>query len=134
MRWSVTLVAEIEPGQTTEHEIASVNREDRITPATLGLSIAEGKAVLAAIQAQAGRGPGHTPWSGRAALSGVWSLAVLQGALPVDLSVGLRQRADAGAAVSRVPVPHRWAEDGAGALHPQIAHRASGTSPPSWRR
>jgi hypothetical protein len=52
MRWRVTLVAEVEPGQRTEHEIASVDRDDRITPATLGLSIAEGKAVLAAIQAQ----------------------------------------------------------------------------------
>ena len=52
MRWTVTLVAEVEPGQRIEHEIVSVDRDDRITPATLGLSIAEGKAVLAAIQAR----------------------------------------------------------------------------------
>ena len=52
MRWTVKVVAEVEPGQFTEHEVASVDRGDRITPATLGLSIAEGKAVLAAIQAQ----------------------------------------------------------------------------------
>jgi hypothetical protein len=51
MRWSVTLVGEVEPGRMTEHEIASFERSDGITPATLGLSIAEGKAVLAAIQA-----------------------------------------------------------------------------------
>ena len=49
---AVTLVAEVEPGQSVVHEIASVDRADRITPATLGLSIAKGKAVLAAIQAQ----------------------------------------------------------------------------------
>ena len=49
MRWTVTLVAEIEPGQRIEHEIVAVDRDDRITPASLGLSIAEGKAVLAAI-------------------------------------------------------------------------------------
>ncbi len=48
MRWTVTLVAEIEPGQRIEHEIVAVDRDDRITPATLGLSIAEGKAVLGA--------------------------------------------------------------------------------------
>jgi hypothetical protein len=32
MRWTVTLVAEIEPGQRTEHEIVVVDRDDRITP------------------------------------------------------------------------------------------------------
>ena len=52
MRWTVKLVAEIEPGRVTEQEIASFERGDRITPATLGLSIAEGKAVLATIQAR----------------------------------------------------------------------------------
>ena len=46
------LVVEVEPGQRIEHEIVAVDRDDRITPATLGLSIAEGKAVLAAIQAR----------------------------------------------------------------------------------
>ena len=51
MRWTVKLVAESEPERVTEHEIASFERGDRITPATLGLSIAEGKAVLATIQA-----------------------------------------------------------------------------------
>lgn len=51
MRWTLKLVAEIEPGRVTEQEIASFERGDRITPATLGLSIAEGKAVLATIQA-----------------------------------------------------------------------------------
>jgi hypothetical protein len=52
MRWTVAVVAEVEPGQRIEHEIVAVDRDDRITPATLGLSIAEGKAVLAAIQAR----------------------------------------------------------------------------------
>ena len=52
MRWTITLVAEIEPGQRIEHAIVVVNRDDRITPATLGLSIAEGKAAVAAIQRQ----------------------------------------------------------------------------------
>jgi hypothetical protein len=38
MRWKVTLVAEVESGQSIEHDIASVDRDERITPATLGLS------------------------------------------------------------------------------------------------
>jgi hypothetical protein len=52
MRWTVMLVAEVEPGQRVEHEIAAVDRDEQITPATLGLSVAEGKTVLAAIQAR----------------------------------------------------------------------------------
>src|ERR1700675_2144098 len=52
MRWKVTLVAEVESGQSIEHDIVSVDRDERISPATLGLSIAEGKAILAAIQAR----------------------------------------------------------------------------------
>ena len=105
MRWKVTLVAEVESGQSIEHDIASVDRDERITPATLGLSIAEGKAVLAAIQAQLvgdqvrhhGEVARHCLWW--------WAVAVVQGPLPVHLSVGLRQYLDAGAAISRVPVP-----------------------------
>ena len=50
MRWSVTLVAELEPGQVTEHPLAQIERGDAITPASLGLSIAEAKAIVAAIQ------------------------------------------------------------------------------------
>jgi hypothetical protein len=77
MRWTVTLVAEVEPGQSIEHDIASVDRDERITPATLGLSIAEGKAVLAAIQAQLvgdqvkrhGEVARHCLWCGRSQAS-----------------------------------------------------------------
>ena len=50
MKWTVTLVAETEPGRVTEHPLAHVEREDTITPASLGLSIAEGKTIVAAIQ------------------------------------------------------------------------------------
>ena len=50
MKWTVTLVAETEPGHVTEYPLAQVKREDTITPASLGLSIAEGKTIVAAIQ------------------------------------------------------------------------------------
>ena len=36
MRWTVKLVAEVEPGQFVEHDIASIDRDHRITPASLG--------------------------------------------------------------------------------------------------
>jgi hypothetical protein len=36
MKWTVTLVAEAEPGQLTEHPLAQIERGDAITPASLG--------------------------------------------------------------------------------------------------
>ena len=50
MKWTVTLVAETEPGHVTQHPLVQLEREDTITPASLGLSIAEGKTIVAAIQ------------------------------------------------------------------------------------
>lgn len=52
MKWIVKLVAEVTPGQVVEHEIASVEREDLVAPATVGLSIAEGKLILENLQKQ----------------------------------------------------------------------------------
>lgn len=50
MKWTVTLVAETEPGHVTEHPLGQIEREDTITPASLGLSLAEGKTIVAAFQ------------------------------------------------------------------------------------
>lgn len=52
MGWTVKLVAEVEPGQMTEYDVAAFERGERIAPAALGLSLAESKALLAATQAQ----------------------------------------------------------------------------------
>jgi hypothetical protein len=43
MRWKIQLVAEVASGETTEEEIATIEREDLVSPATTGLTIAEGK-------------------------------------------------------------------------------------------
>ena len=48
--WTVTLVAETEPGHVRTHELGQIERADTITPASLGLSIAEGKTLVAALQ------------------------------------------------------------------------------------
>jgi hypothetical protein len=50
MKWTVTLVAETEPGHVKTHALGQIEREATITPASLGLSIAEGKAIVAALQ------------------------------------------------------------------------------------
>jgi hypothetical protein len=99
MTWTVTLVAEAEAGHVTEHPLVQVEREDTITPASLGLRIAEGKTIVAAIQtaivtAQAKRHGGVSP-----------TLPALcrptdEGVLHVDLSIGLSPGTDA-----RAPAP-----------------------------
>ena len=46
MKWTVKVVAEVQPGTVVEEEIMVIEREDLITPATVGLTIAEGKAIM----------------------------------------------------------------------------------------
>jgi hypothetical protein len=40
------------PGKPTEHEIATIERIAELYPATVGLAISEGKAILAGLQQQ----------------------------------------------------------------------------------
>ena len=44
------LVAEVVPGKPIEHEIAMIERPDEISPANVGLTIEEGKAILERLQ------------------------------------------------------------------------------------
>ncbi len=46
MKWTVKLVAEVVDEKQIEHEIATIERADGISPATVGLTIAEGKGIL----------------------------------------------------------------------------------------
>jgi hypothetical protein len=50
MRWKIRLIAEVVSGETTEAEIATIEREDLLSPATTGLTIAEGKTILEGLQ------------------------------------------------------------------------------------
>jgi hypothetical protein len=50
MKWTVKLVAEVVDGKQIEHEIATIERADGISPATFGLTIAEGKGILESLQ------------------------------------------------------------------------------------
>jgi hypothetical protein len=52
MKWTVRLVAEARPGELIEHEVATIEREDLVSPATVGLSIAEAKAIMENLQKQ----------------------------------------------------------------------------------
>jgi len=52
MKWTVKLVAEVQPGTLVEQEVITVEREDLISPATVGLTIAEGKSIMENLQQQ----------------------------------------------------------------------------------
>jgi hypothetical protein len=47
MKWTVKLIAEARPGESVEHEVASIERGEVVSPASVGLTIAEGKTILA---------------------------------------------------------------------------------------
>jgi hypothetical protein len=50
MKYAIQVVITTDEGQTETQELACVERED-LTPTTLGLTLAEGKAILKALQA-----------------------------------------------------------------------------------
>lgn len=52
MKWTVKLVAEVVSGKPVEHEIATIEGTEEIFPASVGLTIADGKALLASLQKQ----------------------------------------------------------------------------------
>jgi hypothetical protein len=52
MKWIIKLVVEVVPGSPVEHEVGSIDRTEEVSPATVGLTIAEGKALLASLQSQ----------------------------------------------------------------------------------
>ena len=50
MKWTIKLVYESIPGKPVEHELGIIERAEEISPATIGLTIAEGKKLLASLQ------------------------------------------------------------------------------------
>ena len=49
--WRVKLVAELEPGLASQSEVARIERDDFAVPETVGLTLEEGKQLMAATQA-----------------------------------------------------------------------------------
>jgi hypothetical protein len=50
--WRVKLVAELQPGVTTETEVARIERDEQANLAELGLRLEEAKQLTAALQAR----------------------------------------------------------------------------------
>jgi hypothetical protein len=49
MKWTLKLVAELVPGRPIEYEIATIERPELSSPASIGLAIGEGKVILASL-------------------------------------------------------------------------------------
>jgi hypothetical protein len=52
MKWTIKPVFEAVPVSLVEHELGIIERTEEISPATVGLTIAEGKTLLANLQEQ----------------------------------------------------------------------------------
>jgi hypothetical protein len=52
MKWTIKLVFKAFPGCPVEHEVGMIERAEEISPASVGLTIAEGKTLLANLQEQ----------------------------------------------------------------------------------
>ena len=50
MKWTFKLIFEAVPGSLVEHGVGMIERAEQISPASVGLTIAEGKALLASLQ------------------------------------------------------------------------------------
>jgi hypothetical protein len=50
MKWTIKVISETESGHTAEQTLVAVERTDRLTVEDLGLSMAEGKRLLATLQ------------------------------------------------------------------------------------
>src|ERR1035437_7775418 len=51
LKWKLRLTAELAPGEGVEYDVTSWERAEEVTLGSLGLGLAEGKAILAEIQA-----------------------------------------------------------------------------------
>jgi hypothetical protein len=84
MKWTLKLVTEVVPGKPIEEEVATIEREELVSPATVGLAIAEGKLILERLQRSVVTSQIH-----RHGLP--WMVAPLPGRLEGNLRDCLRQ-------------------------------------------
>ena len=100
--WRVKLVAELEPGVTTETEVARIERDEQAGLADLGLRLAEAKQLTAALQARDRPGTGGRRGRASPLVRGLWARAGQQGPLPRDVPLAVRRRAGPGPAAARL--------------------------------
>jgi hypothetical protein len=104
MVWRVKLVAQLEPGLTTEVEVARLERDEQAGLADLGLRLAEAKQLTAALQAE--MVPAQVTMLGERRRSCVaWMCPGQQGSLHRDVPLPVRRRAIPGSAPAHLSLP-----------------------------
>ena len=94
MKWTVKLVAELGEGEALEREIATIEREDQVSPASIGLTIAERKHHRGPA-ARAGDSSDGAAWSRHPVLSAMRKSFPDKGLLPIHSAVRIRKDPDA---------------------------------------
>ena len=103
--WRVKLVAELEAGETTEVEVARLERDEQAGLADLGLRLAEAKQLTAAIQAEIVPAQVTIAGEHRRTCVGLWARAGQQGTLHRDVPLAVRRRANSGSAPAHLSLP-----------------------------
>jgi hypothetical protein len=96
MKWTVKLIkliAETHHGSRVEQEVASIERGEVVSPATVGLTIAEGEPSLRAYRSR-GRGTDSTSWCQHFGLSAMRKAVPHQGLLSLHSSISVWEYPD----------------------------------------
>ena len=102
--WRVKLVTELQAGETTEVEVARIERDEQVGLADLGLRLAEAKQLTAALQAE--MVPAQVTIAGeRRRTCEACGRAGQQGTLHRDIPLAVRRRANSGSAPARLSLP-----------------------------
>ena len=104
--WRVKLIADFgDEAAETEVEVARIERDEFAVPETLGLSLAEGKRLTAAIQTGNGLCTGGDDGRALPVLRAL-RIDLVQQRIPIrHVSLPLRQRAASSSSVRELPMP-----------------------------
>ena len=103
--WRVKLVAELEPGVTTETEVARLERDEEAGLADLGLRLDEAKQLTAALQAEMVPAQVTVVGERRRSCAACGRRAGQQRPLQCDVPLPVRRRAGPGPAAARLSLP-----------------------------
>jgi len=104
MKWTIKLVFEAVPGSPVEHELGIIERAEEISPATVGLTIAEGKILLASLQERIVTAQVQQHVASIQALPSMRQCVSHEGSLPVHSAFCIRQRWHAHPATESMPL------------------------------
>ncbi len=95
MKWTIKLVPELGQGEPLEREITTIEREDQVGPASIGLTIRRGQKHHGGPAERVGDGSDGTARGCHQILSAVRKSVPHQGLLPIHFALRIRKSPDA---------------------------------------